>query len=208
MNTAIQNAYEKEIETLLNSANGVISRQKDALTHAQEGDAWKAKIRSLENQHVEEKKESLEQFQEYKKRLLTKEQALEASHKSAVGDFKSQVEELKSGFDRRVQEYKKQLTEFQANNEAIDALKKAHIKEIASHVQEHNKKYGDLQIEKLNSEDALKAQAEADKKQLMKEWSEKLNVTVKQAREQEQQKAHDTLERFRADFTDKISDLQ
>ena len=62
MNTAIQNAYEKEIETLLNSANGVISRQKDALTHAQEGDAWKAKIRSLENQHVEEKKESLEQF--------------------------------------------------------------------------------------------------------------------------------------------------
>ena len=208
MNTAIQNAYEKEIETLLNSANGVISRQKDALTHAQEGDAWKAKIRSLENQHVEEKKESLEQFQEYKKRLLTKEQALEASHKSAVGDFKSQVEELKSGFDRRVQEYKKQLTEFQANNEAIDALKKAHIKEIASHVQEHNKKYGDLQIEKLNSEDALKAQAEADKKQLMKEWSEKLNVTVKQAREQEQQKVHDTLERFRADFTDKISDLQ
>ena len=62
MNTAIQNAYEKEIETLLNSANGVITRQKDALTHAQEGDAWKAKIRSLESQHVEEKRESLEQF--------------------------------------------------------------------------------------------------------------------------------------------------
>ena len=77
MQTAIQNAYEKEIETLLQSANGVIARQKDQLTHAQEGEAWKSKIRALEQQHIEEKRESLEQFQEYKKRLLSKEQALE-----------------------------------------------------------------------------------------------------------------------------------
>ncbi len=81
---------------------------------------------------------------EYKKRLLAKEQALETEHKSKVGDFKSQVEELKSGFDRRVQEYKKELTDFQANNEAVEALKKAHAKELAAHVQEHNKKYGVL----------------------------------------------------------------
>ena len=39
MQQAVQNAYEKEIETLLNSANGVISRQKEALTRAQEGEA-------------------------------------------------------------------------------------------------------------------------------------------------------------------------
>ena len=44
LNTATQNAYEKEIEILLNSTNEVISRQKDALTLAQEGDAWKGKI--------------------------------------------------------------------------------------------------------------------------------------------------------------------
>jgi hypothetical protein len=89
MHTAIQNAYEKEIETLLNSSNSVISRQKEALTHAQEGDAWKSKIRQLEAQHVEEKKESLEQFQEYKKRLLAKEQQLDKDHQAKVSDFKS-----------------------------------------------------------------------------------------------------------------------
>lgn len=157
MQTAIQNAYEKEIETLLASANTVITRQKDSLTRAQEGDNWKAKIRALEQQHVEDKKESLEQFQEYKKRLLSKEQQLEQDQKSKVADFKSQVEELKSGFDRRVQEYKKQLDEFKQNNEAIDALKKAHAKEIQTHVQEHNKKYNDLLMEKLSSEEELKA---------------------------------------------------
>ena len=77
------------------------------------------------------------------------------------------------------------MAEFQANNEAIEALKKAHAKEIQSHVQEHNKKYNELLTEKLNSEDALKAQAETDKKELIKEWSAKLNQMVKQAREQE-----------------------
>ena len=134
MHTAIQNAYEKEIETLLGSANSVITRQKEAISRAQEGENWKAKIRQLEQQHVDEKNESLEQFKEYKKRLLTKEQALEAEQKQKVADFKSQVDELKAGFDRRVQEYRKQLDEFKQNNEAIDALKKAHAKEIAAHV--------------------------------------------------------------------------
>ena len=99
MQTAMTNAYEKEIETLLNSSNQVIARQKEALTHAQEGETWKAKIKKLEQDHAEEKKESLEQFQEYKKRLLGKEQAIEEQHRSKVSEFRSQVEELKSGFD-------------------------------------------------------------------------------------------------------------
>ena len=55
MHTSIQNAYEKEIETLLNSSNSIISKQKDAITKAQEGDAWKAKIRDLEKTHLQEK---------------------------------------------------------------------------------------------------------------------------------------------------------
>ena len=56
-----------------------------------------------------------------------------------------------------MQEYKKQLDEFKANNEAIDALKKAHAKELAAHVQEHNTKYNALLTEKLDSEDQLRS---------------------------------------------------
>ena len=48
MHTAIQNAYEKEIETLLRSANNVVAKQRDTITQAQEGDKWKAKIKELE----------------------------------------------------------------------------------------------------------------------------------------------------------------
>jgi len=56
--------------------------------------------------------------------------------------------------------------------------------------------------EKLNSEDTLKQQAEADKKAMAKEWSVKLNETVAQAREQEKTRAQQALERHKAEFTD------
>ena len=41
-------------------------------------------------------------------------------------------------------------------------------------MQEHNKKYNELLTEKLNSEDALKAQAEQEKSELRKEMQMKL----------------------------------
>ena len=60
---------------------------------------------------------------------------------------------MKAGFDARVAEFRKQVDEFKKNNEAIDALKKAHAKELANLTQEANKKYNDLLKEKLDSED-------------------------------------------------------
>ena len=84
--------------------------------------------------------------------------------------MRTEVMDLKKGFDLRCQEFKKQIEEFKQNNEAIEALKKAHAKEIAAHVQESNKKYNELLTEKLNSEDALRIKAETEKAALVKEW--------------------------------------
>ena len=63
-------------------------------------------------------------------------------------------------------------------------------------------------MEKLASEESLQKQAEADKKDLIKEWQIKLNDTVKSAREQEQLKAKEILDRAKAEFTDQISEVQ
>lgn len=56
--TASNNAYEKEIETLLIAANQVIAKQKDALARAQDGASWKEKISQLEREHKAEREES------------------------------------------------------------------------------------------------------------------------------------------------------
>lgn len=52
---ACTNAYEKEIEQLLVTANNVIARQKDVIAKAQEGSSWKDKIAALEKSHIEER---------------------------------------------------------------------------------------------------------------------------------------------------------
>ena len=97
--------------------------------------------------------------------------------------------DAKKRFEQRIDEFKKQLEDYRKNNDIIDELKKAHQKELASYVQEKNKKYNELLKDKLNSEDALRAQAEAEKAQLVKEWEKRLKESVERARREEQERA-------------------
>ena len=53
-------------------------------------------------------------------------------------------------------------------------MKKAHAKEIAAHVQEHNRKFNELLQQKMDSEDALKAKAEKDQRLLKNEMENKM----------------------------------
>ena len=95
---------------------------------------------------------------------------MDEEHAKRLADLKTQVMDMKAGFDNRVADFKKQIDDFRKNNEAIDALKKAHAAEMAAHVQESNRKYNELLQEKLNSEDALKQKAEKDIANNNKEW--------------------------------------
>ena len=58
LSTAQTNAYEKEIEQLLLTANNVVSKQKEALAKAEAGTSWKEKISKLEADHLEERTNS------------------------------------------------------------------------------------------------------------------------------------------------------
>jgi len=70
--------------------------------------------------------------------------------------MKLEVMDLKKKFDGRCDDFKKQMIDFKKNNELIEEMKRAHAKEIAAHVQEHNKKYSLLQVDMLNQIDSLK----------------------------------------------------
>ena len=57
-------------------------------------------------------------------------------------------------------------------------LKKAHAKEIAAHVQEHNRKYNELLQQKMDGEDALQEKFKKDTAKLEQDWKDKLNRAV------------------------------
>ena len=74
MQTAIGNAYEKEIEMILKDSNALIVKQKNALDKAIEGNNFKERIKELEAAHLQEKLESQKEFTQYKAKIALKEE--------------------------------------------------------------------------------------------------------------------------------------
>lgn len=114
--------------------------------------------------------------------------------------MKINLQEIKKKFDERCTDFKEQLLAYKNNNEAIEALKKAHKTELASHVQEHNKKYNELLQQKLDSEDALKEKAEKDKAKLTAELNDKCTRAVEETKRKEQQAAKIQIDQIKADY--------
>lgn len=158
------------MEQILKEANEIIFKQKSEIDKARNNQDLKEKIKSLEQTHLGERKTSQREYEVFKQSMAEKEAHLEKEYKEKALDMKDNLVQIKKKFEDRCNEFKKQVAEYKNNNEAIDALKKAHAKELAAHVQEHNRKYSELLQAKMDSEDQLKEQNEKDKLQLTKEW--------------------------------------
>lgn len=55
---SLSGAYEKEIETILTQANGLLERQKQALESQKTKQNVQDKLKELEDRHTQERKES------------------------------------------------------------------------------------------------------------------------------------------------------
>lgn len=77
---SLTGAYEKEIETILKEANGIVAKQKVALEKAREASNVKQQMKELEDKHVQERKETQKQFEEYKAKIKDRENAVESEY--------------------------------------------------------------------------------------------------------------------------------
>jgi chromosome segregation ATPase len=162
----------------------------------------------VEADHQQERRQTQNDFEAFKRKHDDKVGQLEREYRDKCGDMKMDLQDMKKRFDDRCDEYKKQLKDFKNNNEAIEALKKAHAKELAAHVQEHNRKYNTLLQDKMDSEDALKAQAEQEKKVIHIEWDVKAKRLVEDGRRAEQEVAKAQIQKVREEFGRQINSLQ
>jgi uncharacterized coiled-coil protein SlyX len=56
--TSLSNTHEKEMEIILKEANEIIVKQKNEIAKAKENNKLADKIKSLEDDHIKERKES------------------------------------------------------------------------------------------------------------------------------------------------------
>ena len=69
--------HEKEMEIVLKQANEIILKQKDEISKAKEGKDLKEKIKTIEKEHLSERKASQKEFEMYKQSMAEKEARLE-----------------------------------------------------------------------------------------------------------------------------------
>lgn len=172
------------METILKEANDIILKQRQEIEKARNNQDLKMKIKQLENDHIAERKQSQREFEVFKQSMTEKEAHLERDYKEKAMEMKDNLVQIKKRFEDRCADFKAQLAEFKNNNEAIEALKKAHAKELAAHVQEHNKKYNELLQAKLDSEDKLKEQAEKEKHILKLDYEQKMKKALDELKRQ------------------------
>ena len=122
--------------------------------------------------------------------------------------MKMDLQDMKKKFDERCDDFKRQLQNFKNNNEAIEALKKAHAKELAAHVQEHNRKYNELLQQKMDSEDALKEAAEKERKKLLAEAEQKLRTAIEETKKIEQANAQIQINKVRTECDQQITAIE
>ena len=83
-------------------------------------------MKEIEDKHIQEKKETQRQFEDYKNRVKDKESQVEKEYGQKVNDYKLDVMDAKKKFEQRIDDLRKQMDDYKKNNDVIDEMKKAH----------------------------------------------------------------------------------
>lgn len=171
-------SYEKEIEHIIQEANGIIRKQKEALDKQKKAGDTQALMASIQNQYEESKNKAQTDLADLKRKMEAREAQLKFEAKEKVKTMKDDIVGLKMDFERQLKVFNgKDL----ASADFVEELKKAHQKELADYVQEHNAKYNTLLKAKMDMEDELNAALKKALDDAAREAARKLKEAVEAA---------------------------
>ncbi len=96
---SLTGAYEKEIEIILREANNVVANQRQALEKAKEQSNVKQMIKDAEERHVQERKETQKQFEDYKNKIKERETQVEKDYQNKVTEMRLEMLDAKKRFE-------------------------------------------------------------------------------------------------------------
>jgi len=184
-------AYESEIETIVNEANAIINEQNEILARqTQAGDPAEA-IAELQQQFDDAKSQAQTELAIVKRRAEERVQQVERSAAEKADEAKREVAEMKKALQRQLKLFEgKQLT----SASEWDELRRAPAEEIDNYVKELNAKYNQLLKEKLDLEDKFEEDMAQALTKLNAEWEAKLKQKDAEVREEERERAQSLLD--------------
>jgi chromosome segregation ATPase len=190
--SAQADAYEREVETIVNEANAIINRQKEILDRQRSaGDPAKA-IAGLQQQFEEAKTQAQSEVAVVKRRADERVQLIERQANDKAEEAKREIAGLREAISKQLKQFEgKQLT----SASALDDLRRAHAKEMDGYVKEQNARYNQLLKEKLDMEDSLKDGMAKALKKLNAEWEAKLQQRLNELRNEERERSQSLLDK-------------
>mmetsp|Transcript_29642 Transcript_29642/g.74551 ORF Transcript_29642/g.74551 Transcript_29642/m.74551 type:complete len:180 (+) Transcript_29642:72-611(+) len=139
--SALADAYESEIDSILRDCSGKINKFKDRLDERKAVEREQKCVDELAKRHEEEKKEALLEWQGIRKDLLAENAKLKKQHEAGVKMMVKDIEGIKSEFKKRVDAFNETVKKLEKRGgSTVEDMKAKHQREIADHVKEANLK--------------------------------------------------------------------
>ena len=129
----IINAYEQEMDNVVENANRIIQRYKESAEKSSVVDEIEREFKGFKDKVEHEKTQSVVEFNNYKKKIEEKEKTSMKDAETKLANYKNEVDGMKSKFLTLQQTIEKMTLN-------MDDSKSAHKKELGDYVKQQNEK--------------------------------------------------------------------
>ena len=180
---ALAAQHESEINGILRDAAGKINKFKDALAGQREAAKEATTVRMLQERHEADKASVLAQFEAYKRTVKERERANQTEYASRLRELTRSMDDAKARFRERMEEFARTSRDLAANSsisgDELDRLKKNHQEEVEELVRKYNKQYNDMLAQRMEEEDRMRAELDAENKAACENLSRQFESRLK-----------------------------
>ncbi len=184
--SSLRRGYEREIDSIVKEADGIITRQRTAIQAQAEGAANPKQLEELRSQHEGDKQRFLKELEQYKQTVTDREAKTTQEHEAELGRFRKSVDELRNKYELKLNAMGLQIRAMEPYKKSVEDLRHLHKTELENLVKEHNRKYNELAKAKLASEDKLTEDFAKEKAQLAAQYEKRISDVLLKAGGDEQ----------------------
>uniref|UniRef100_A0A7S1G7I8 Protein FAM184A/B N-terminal domain-containing protein n=1 Tax=Bicosoecida sp. CB-2014 TaxID=1486930 RepID=A0A7S1G7I8_9STRA len=184
---ALASQHESEIDGILKDAAAKISKFQEALGKQRDTVKASMTVTKLQARHEAEKRAALDEFAQYKEASAREVAKLQKQHADKVKGMSKELKRAKEAFADRVARFEEEAASLAANSsvskQELAAMQKAHKDEVDGLVKKYNGKYNDMLRQRMDEEDKMRAELEAENKAACEGLSRKFEEQIRRLKE-------------------------
>jgi hypothetical protein len=201
----LSEAFEAELGKVVDEANNIINDMRNEMGGGGGRDSSQADatdiLRAIGKQHEAEKKNSYNEFADYKMRVKEREQALVSQFKRRIEEMVKEQSELKEQFEHNTRAFAETMQLMHNEKaEAVEQIKLTHDQQITELINKSTRRLNDTLAEKARAEEELRNQLRGEFEQALEQTQKSAEDRVRHIRQEEEIKNRANMESIRREL--------